>query len=260
VRFIHAVIAILLAAGAVMPVHAQGMTGSAGSSATVEPRYIVDMPTAGMLKKSQLSFDSEFFQEGGILFGFSYGLFDRFMIGISYGGRQILGSRPARFNPAPGILVKLRLLEESMSLPALVLGFDNQGREPYIDSTSRYTIKSPGAFAALSKNYSFLGILSLHAGANYSFERTDGEKDFNAYAGIEKSLGPTFSFLLEYNIGINDDGIRSLGKGKGYLNSYLSWSMGSGFTLGVGLKNLTRNQNDVRIGNRILRIEYVRNL
>lgn len=238
----------------------QKITGSAGSDATVESRTIVDMPTAGMLKKSQLAFDAEFFQQGGILFGFSIGLLDRLTLGISYGGCRLIGSESPQFNPAPGILVKVRLLEESMALPALVLGFDNQGREPYIDSTSRYTIKSPGAFAALSKNYSLLGTLSIHGGVNYSLERSDGDKNFNAYTGIEKSIGPLFSITLEYNIALNDDTIRSLGRGKGYLNTCFSWSMGSGFTLGFGLKNLTKNQNNIQIGNRILRIEYVRSL
>ncbi len=238
----------------------QWVTGSAGSDASVEPRYIVDMPTAGMLKKSQLAFEAEFFQQGGILFGFSYGLLDRFMLGISYGGCQLIGSEPVHFNPVPGFLIKFRIFEESVTFPALVLGFDNQGREPYIDSTSRYTIKSPGAYAALSKNYSLLGTLSFHGGVNYSLERADGDKDFNAYVGVEKSIGPTLSLIMEYNIALNDNTIRSLGRGKGYFNSYISWSMGSGFTLGVGLKNLTKNQDNVQIGNRILRIEYIRNL
>lgn len=238
----------------------QVISGSAGSDASVEPRYIIDMPTAGILKKSQLAFDAEFFQQGGILFGFSYGLLDRLTLGISYGGYHLIGSEQAHFNPAPGFLIKFRIFEESINFPALVIGFDNQGREPYIDSTSRYTIKSPGIFAGLSKNYSFLGTLSFHGGVNYSLERADGDKDFNGYIGIEKSIGPTFSLLLEYNIALNDNTIRSLGKGKGYLNAYVSWSMGSGFTIGVGLKNLTKNQDNIQVGNRILRIEYVKNL
>jgi hypothetical protein len=239
---------------------AQEITGSAGSDATVEPRHIVDMPTAGILKKSQLAFDVEFFQRGGILFGFSFGLLDRLTVGISYGGRQLIGSEEARFNPTPGFLVTVRIFEESIALPALVIGFDNQGREPYIDSTSRYTIKSSGAYVALSKNYSFLGSLSFHGGVNYSLERADDDKDCNGYIGIEKSIGPTFSLFLEYNIALNDNTIRAVGKGKGYLNAMISWSMGGGFTLGVGLKNLIENQDNIQIGNRILRIEYVRNL
>lgn len=238
----------------------QGITGSAGSDASIEPRYIVDMPTAGMLKKSQLAFGAEFYQQEGILFGFSFGLLNRLTLGLSYGGCRLIGSGSPHFNPAPGILVKCRIFEESFALPALVLGFDNQGHESYVDSTSRYTIKSPGFFASLSKNYSLIGSLSFHGGVNYSLERTDGDKDFNAFIGIEKSIGPAFSLIMEYNIALNDDTIHSLGKGKGYLNACFSWSMGSGFTLGVGLKNLTKNQDNIQVGNRILRIEYVKNL
>jgi hypothetical protein len=238
----------------------QAITGSAGSDATVEPRYIVDMPTAGICKKNQLAFNSEFFQRGGILFGFSYGLLDRLTLGISYGGRQLIGSDEARFNPTPGFLIAFRIFEESIKFPAIVIGFDNQGREPYIDSTSRYTIKSPGAYIAVSKNYSFLGTLSVHGGVNYSLERADDDKDGNGYLGIEKSIGSAFSLLLEYNIALNDNTIRAAGKGKGYFNAMIAWSMGSGFTLGFGVKNLIKNQDNIKIGNRILRIEYVRNL
>jgi hypothetical protein len=102
--------------------------------------------------------------------------------------------------------------------------------------------------------------LSFHGGINYSLERADGDKDWNGYIGIEKSIGPVFSLFVEYNIALNDNTIRAVGKGNGYLNAMFSWSMGSGFTLEVGLKNLIKNRENIQVGNRILRIEYVKYL
>jgi hypothetical protein len=234
-------------------VHAQG---SAGSSSTLEPRFIVDMPSAGMLEKGQMGIDADFFTEGGMLFAFSYGIFDRLSVGLSYGGSGLIGSGTPVMNDVPGAMIKARLLDESILLPALVLGFDSQGRDGYIKALNRYSIKSPGLFAVLSKNYSMLGYLSLHAGVNYTLERGDGDKDVNGYLGVEKTIGPFISLIVEYNLGLNDNNASAIGRGKGYLNSALDFSVGGGLTLGVHLKDLTGNASNVRVANRTFRIAF----
>jgi hypothetical protein len=159
----------------------------------------------------------------------------------------------------PGINVKFRLFDETMAMPAIALGFDSQGKESYIDSTDRFTIKSRGFFAAASKNYSFAGNLSFHGGMNYSLETKDGDKDMDFFVGAEKSLGSDISLLCEYDFGLNDN-IGVVGKGKGYLNAGMRWSWGNGFTLGFDLKNLVKNQDQVTVGNRTIKVEYVRTM
>ncbi len=238
----------------------QSIFGSAGASAILEPRCIVDMPTAGMMKSGSIAFDAEFYQQNGALFSVCAGAFSRLTLGISFGGTDIVGYNSPHFNPTPGFLVKVRLFDESIGFPACAAGFDTQGREPYIDSTSRYTIKSPGLFLVFSKNYSLLGNLGAHVGANYTLERADGNRDVNIYVGADKSIGSFVSFALEYNIGLNDRGFRSLGEGRGYLNALFSFSVGEGFTFGLAMKNLVKNQNSITIGNRVFRFEFVRTL
>lgn len=228
-----------------------------GESANFEPTMIIDKPTAGMLHKGSYSVNTSFYQQGGVLFGVSVGLLDPFSFGISYGGAGIIGQDKAVMNPSPGVNVKLRLFEESTIIPAIAIGFDSQGKGPYVDSTKRYTIKSPGFYAVASQNYAVWGNLSLHGGVNFSAERDDGDKDANAFIGAEKSLGKEFSLLAEYDFGINDNNDSAIGQGKGYLNLGLRWSWGKGLIVGIDVKNITKNQTGVNLGNRTIYMEYV---
>ncbi len=231
--------------------------GSAGEGANIEPRYLVDVPTAGMLPKASVAMDMDFYQEGGVLLGLSVGILDQLSIGLSYGGSRLLGADEPVMNELPGINVKVRVIDESEDWPAIALGFDSQGRDGYLKDLDRYQIKSPGFYTVVSRNYSLLGDLSLHGGLNYSLERGDGDEDLNFFVGAEKTIGSVFSFLLEYNVGANDSHGGAIGKGRGYLNLGARWSVGGGFTLGFNLKDLIKNGEDITVGNRTIRLEYI---
>lgn len=231
--------------------------GSAGTGAVAEPRFIVDMPTAGVLARETYAVDARFYGDGGLLAGFSVGLFGRLDLGISYGGSQIIGSGEPVMDEAPGFLVKVRILEESIVIPALALGFDSQGYDGYIKEMSRYVVKSPGFFGVVSKNYDLLGYLSVHGGVNYSLERADGDRDVNFFAGAEKSLGSFASLVAEYNLGMNDSDEGTSGKGRGYLNAAVNFSPGSGLTIGFCVKDILRNGRLEEATTRTIRLEFV---
>jgi hypothetical protein len=234
--------------------------GSAGSSGKLEPRFLVDFPTAGMIPRGSIAMDVDFYGNGGVDLWCAVGIFDRLSAGISYGGSGLIGSGSPAMNATPGFSVRLRVFEESVYVPALVLGFDSQGHDGYDRALNRYVIKSPGFYAVLSKNYAVLGYLSYHGGANYSLERSDGNRNVNLFAGVEKTIGPFASLILEYNLGSNDTGNNSLGKGKGYLNTSLRFSLGGGLTLGIHLKDLTDNGDGVSVASRTVHLEYVKSL
>ncbi len=234
--------------------------GTAGNSANVESRFIIDQPTAGLLHDHTVGLDVDCFQDGGMLLGLSVGFFDRLMFGISYGGNGLIGSGHTDWNPLPGMALKVRVLDESYFFPALALGFDSQGKDGYLHSADRYTIKSPGFYIAVSKNYEAYGYLSFHGGINYSLEQADGDKDPNIYGGIEKTIGPIASVLAEYNLGWNDSNHDARGRGRGYLNTGIAISAWNGVTLKFFLKDLLRNQQDVSIGNRVFSMDFVTQL
>ncbi len=241
-----------------VPVHAQG--GSAGTAGHIEPRYIVDMPTAGLVAKGSLAIDAGFYEEGGMLFGVSVGLFNRLSLGISYGGTGLIGSAPAVMNEVPGFALRVRVLEESFALPAFLLGFDSQGKGYYDKARSRYEIKSPGFFGVLSKNFLVLGYLTIHGGVNYSLENADGNGGMNFYFGAEKTIGPFLSVVGEYNAGLNDSNINASGKGRGYLNAAVDIALGGGFTIDFNFNDLLRNERSTNGVTRTVRLEYVREL
>jgi hypothetical protein len=231
----------------------------AGESAVIEPTMLIDKPTAGLLKRGSYSVTSNFYQNGGVLVGIAVGIFEPFSFGISYGGTDIIGQNKIDMNPLPGVQAKLRIFNESTTTPAIAVGFDSQGKEPYLaaDSLKRYTIKSPGVYVVASKNYSVMGNLSLHGGVNRSLEQADGDADLNVFVGAEKSLGKDISIMMEYDFANNDNTGHALGKGNGYLNFGFRWSWGKGLTVGFNLKNITKNQDNVNVGNRTLQIDYV---
>jgi hypothetical protein len=163
-------------------------------------------------------------------------------------------------NDAPGMQLKVRVLDETRTVPAVGLGFDSQGRGEYDPSQDRYAFKSPGVYTVVSKNLDFLGYLTLHAGANYSLERGDDDDDVNAYLGAEKTIGGVLSLTAEYDFAFNDNDHNARGKGRGYLNAALRWSIGSGLTISAVLQDLLQNGGNNVFALRSLRLEYVTQL
>jgi len=222
----------------------------------LEPLRLVDTPSAGTLKRGSFRARIDIYPEGGILAGIGAGITDRFMFGISYGGTNVVGIGGINWNKEPGVTLRYRLFEEDYFLPAILIGYDSQGFGANIDSTKRYINKSPGIFAAASKNFIFLGTLGFHGGLNYSFERSDGDKDINIFAGIEKSLNPELTLVGEYDFAINDNGPRSIGSGKGYLNAGLKWVFAGKLEISFILKDILVNRKDVNSMAREIRLAY----
>ena len=235
--------------------------GSAGDKAKYEYRYLIDMPTAGILEKGYVGFTNDVLPDGVLISKLEVGVFDNICFGISYGGANIIGAGDPEWYKLPGINIRFRLFNETTLIPAITIGFDSQGKGEYFDSSGRYAIKSPGFFGAVSKNFEFLGYLSFHGSASYSLETKDGDNFINMFAGFEKTLGPHFSLIGEYNFAFNDNASKSFGNGNGYLNFGLRWSLGDGFTFGFDLRDLLDNKKiNPTVADRALRIEYIKSI
>jgi hypothetical protein len=240
-----------------IPLYCQG---TAGDKAKYEYRYLIDMPTAGILEKGVVGVSSDILPDGVFIEWIEAGIFENVSIGISYGGANFIGSGNIDWYKWPGINIRARIINETTLIPAITVGFDSQGKGIYYVEESRYAIKSPGFFAAVSKNFDFLGYLSLHGTTNYSLEGTEGDNFINLRTGMEKTLGSSFSVLVEYDFAFNDDN-SGFGSGKGYLNAGLRWSPGTGFTLGFDLRDLLDNEATIENGvGRAFKIEYLKNI
>ncbi|MBT8379457.1 MAG: YjbH domain-containing protein [Ignavibacteria bacterium] len=248
----------ILLFSAVFNIYSQG---TAGEKAKFEYRYLIDMPTGGILEKGAVGLTTDILPDGVLVTTLEAGVFENVSFGISYGGSNLIGSGKVEWYKLPGVNFRVRILNETILLPALTLGFDSQGKGVYNNDVKRYAIKSPGFFAAVSKNFDFLGYLSLHGSINYSLEGKDGDNFVNIRAGAEKTLGSSFSLLIEYDFALNDNKSASFGDGKGYLNTGIRWSVGSGLTIGFDLRDLLSNKSETKnAADRALRIEFIKTI
>ena len=234
--------------------------GTAGDKAKYEYRYLIDMPSAGILQKGFAGVTTEILPSGVLIVTIEAGVFENISFGISYGGSNLIGSGKVDWYKLPAVNFRFRVLNESVLLPAITLGFDSQGKGLYDDDNKRYRIKSPGFFGAVSKNFEFLGYLSLHGSVNYSLEKDDGDNFVNLKVGAEKTLGSSFSLIAEYDLGFNDNS-NVYGGEKGYLNLGIRFSPGAGFTAGFDLRDLLSNKTDSKnAADRSLKIEFLQSI
>ncbi len=232
--------------------------GTAGSSAKFEYRRLVDMQTAGVLERGYVAVSSNVMPYGIVAFAMEVGVFENLSFGISYGAENVIGVGNIIGYKYPGVILKFRLIDEDETLPALTLGFNSQGSGKYHDDLHRFDYKSDGFFLAASKNFAFLGYLSLHGEMNYSLEGSDRDKNLNFKFGVEKTIGKAVSLVVEYDMAINDNGTYSLGDGKGYLNAGVHVSLGKGFTFGIDLRDLLQNKKvEVNSAERGIFFEYI---
>jgi hypothetical protein len=235
--------------------------GTAGEGAKFEYRFLIDMPTAGILEKGFVGATTDIMPFGTLIQTLEVGVYDDISFGISYGGNNIIGAGNPSWFELPGVNLRFRLFREALFMPALSIGFESQGKGEYFDSLSRYSVKSPGFFVGVTKNFAFLGYLSLHGTLNYSLETKDGDNFINLKAGFEKTLGRSLSFITEYDFALNDNKTDFFGKGNGYLNMGLRFSLGEGLTLGFDLRDILRNKQWRPLrGDRALKIEYIKSI
>ena len=235
--------------------------GSAGDKAQFQYRYLIDMPTAGILDIGFVGVVTDILPNGVLISRIEVGVFDNISFGISYGGSNVIGAGSPDWYKLPGINIRLRIVNESVTLPSITFGFDSQGKGEYFDKQNRYAFKSPGFFGAVSKNFAFLGYLSIHGSANYSLEGDDGDNFVNLMAGVEKTLGPGISLVADYDFTLNDNTTKVFGDGNGYLNVGFRWSLGEGFTIGFDLRDLLNNKRwNPSTADRALRIEYIKSI
>lgn len=231
--------------------------GTAGDVAAYETRFIVDMPTAGMLKNNSYAIVSAVYPSGGLMASFEAAFLKHFSAGIRLSGNNIVGDGDVSWQWIPGIAVKGRLFDERISTPALVIGFESQGGSNYIGD-HRFKTHSPGFYLALSKNYKWnLGNLAFHGGFNYSLEPKAEHQSPNIYGGIEQSFGNYLAINLEYNFQLDE--VEDLYYvRRGLLNASLRGSVANGITAEIRFRDLFNHAKYSEGHERIVALEIIK--
>ncbi len=217
--------------------------GTAGGTSTYETRFIVDMPTAGIVRKGDFAVRATTFGDGGLMAELTASPFRNFNMGLSVGGTGFIGDGDVIVQSIPGIHIKLRAFDETLYTPAFTIGANTQGYGRYSVSAKRFRTLSPGIFLAASKNFEwFAGQIALHAGINYSFEPPPADRLPNFYAGLEQTIGSFISVNLEYNANLDEYGNNM--KSRGLLNASLRWAMEKNITILFQLRDMLGNLNN----------------
>ena len=255
------------------------------------PLDLVSIPTSGTLPKGSYTLETLLTNGGGVLPKLSIGITENLFIGLSFGIQNFISERQPTLNkPTPEIQIRYRLYDETQTFPAIVIGLDTQGRgrflsELYIGDIhyynfDRYEQKAVGAYLVGSKNWNLGGNLGIHIGINKNSWETDPyseadqvntvfkDSDLNFFFGVDKEINRSFSFLLEYDAAMNDNfkvdnGFNLFGKGKGYLNAGLRWTIAENLMLEIDFKDISKNyiskenmDGEKEYSNRELKIIY----
>jgi len=250
------------------------------------PVFMIDKPTANTLtiitNERQNRYNKYFhvnmrvYNNGGMLAGIDVGLTRALMIGVKFGGQNLIGTGEVLWNEAPGVNMKFKVLKETAAglSPALSIGYDTQGYGGFNQEDNRYQIKSPGFYIVASKNNlltqttsrNFTALnLGFHGGANFSPENGDKKNELNLFFGAHLVLERELALVWEYDTAMNDKTESRYGSGGGYMNVAVRWMFLNQFFLEFALKDITKNTLDengdkVQYSNRELKIVYRRSL
>jgi hypothetical protein len=239
------------------------MAAVASAESPTGPVKLVDSHTAGTLQKGTYQIESRLYPSGsgdngaGILVGITVGLWDRFNLGLAYGGEGIVGrGRNAEFNPLPGCLVKYRIFDENFLFPGIAVGFDYQGYGGIAHEGSfgytGYLYKSQGFFAAISKSYLFAKAiqLGLHASAGLSMEDLHNVDWPDLVTGLDIGITSKLSFVAEYDWGLTTKDPTFARPGPpyarpqdGYLHAGVRLSLSPGFAVEFDARDITENRH-----------------
>jgi hypothetical protein len=226
--------------------------------------YVIKEPAAWTRPKGEIAVSTGF--TPWVVRG-EIAILDYVLLGVAYGGTDVLGYGEPDFNPYPAFQIKFRITNGGAVIPALSVGYDDMGQGRYLDGVNpyqsknesrdarerriinynRYVIKAKGFYAVASQEYGLFGALGFHFGMNYSVREAKDDDTLDFFAAVEKSLGPRVMIMATYDVGFNDDNDNALGQGRGFLNTGIRWHVSDDFDIDFYVTNLFNNQ-EKRLG------------
>jgi len=203
----------------------------------------IDIPTAYILDPQTFATTFRFYDQGGITSRLVIGPFRRVNLGISFDAQHVVGGGDPHMI-RPSAFFKLNFFDGTDFLPALALGYDNQGYL-YQQSTRQFLQREKGLYLVGSHEI-FLPNFELHAGlSKYDFD----DNTVFGFFGATWKIAPAFALLAEYdNIRNGIDDRVNLG-GRFWVTPF--------FNVDVAARNVGRGE--ARGGERIVRLNYVGN-
>lgn len=204
----------------------------------------VDIPTADILDPKTFSTSFRFYSQGGITSRLLLGPFKMVNLGFSLDSQRLIGGEDPHL-VRPAVFIKVRFFDGTDYLPALAIGYDNQGYL-YRDSLRDYSQQERGLYLVGSHEM-FIPDFNVHAGVN--FPRIDENGKPYGFFGATWKIIPSFALLTEYDNLYNGYDNRVNVGGRLWVTSF--------FNVDIAARNVGRGSG--RGAERIVRINYVTN-
>jgi len=195
------------------------LVASAGKAVSGELMRLVKEPTAGIVAPRTYYFSMNTFPSDGLRFSLTAGIFPRLAVGLGYGGWNVTGFNSPSWFHHLYIKARFRLIDETESFPATLLGFDNEPEA--IRSGSTYRRKARDLYLVLSKNFlSFGGDMAFHFGVSADVRNLI---HVGVWTGMNKALPGGFGLAVEYDFATDEaDSVRFDNNG-GFLSGEIYW-------------------------------------
>jgi hypothetical protein len=147
---------------------------------------VIDVPTAEVVDHYGYNVAFRFGREGALQTKTAFGVLPRLNLGFGLDAEQVIGRGDSRMNK-PTLNVKFRLFDGRRALPALAIGFDDQG---YVwnKTLDEYEQREKGLYLVASNE---IGVpnLNLHVGMNhYDFHHGDTTRGFFGFGYTYEQL------------------------------------------------------------------------
>jgi len=155
---------------------------------------VIDIPTADVVDHYGYNVNFRFGRDGALQTKTTFGVFPRLNLGFGLDAEGVLGTDDARMNK-PTLNVKFRIFDGMPSLPALAIGFDDQG---YVwnKALDEYEQREKGLYLVGSKEIIFPAF-NVHAGVNhFDFDHGDSTRGF---AGMDYTYLRTVGVMAEWD-------------------------------------------------------------
>lgn len=205
---------------------------------------LIDIPTAEVIDHYGYHVDFRFGREGALQNKTYFGVLPRLNLGFSLDGENILGTESARLNK-PTMNIKLRFFDGKKALPALAIGYDNQGYV-FNKALDEYEQREKGFFLVASSEF-ILPDLNLHIGGNiYDFDESNAARGFAGMSYIYEQL---IGLMVEYDCATEYDERR--------INYGLKYFVTPLFTIDLAGRNIPESPgSSSRETERIVRLGY----
>lgn len=180
---------------------------------------LIDLPTTHTFYRGGYSLGLRVVGNGGMIGAVRVGVADMFLLGLSYGGENVIGAGSVDWNSSVGIDAKLRLAPENGPIPAIAIGYDSRGYGPEVED-GLYAKPSLGFYAVATKTLPFSDYWQVHFGLGRTLEIEKTAPDI--FVTLSARFSVEFSVLVEYQYG-NDATREDPSDKTSYLNAGLRW-------------------------------------